>query len=628
MRSVRLLVDGTALGLDGSIHFRPNCRLAIPGGTLMSLRLKWTVVAVLAVVAWGARADDKKESRIIAHVALSGDLDEAPVGESSFGGSAGESLKQKLDRIAKAKTDPKVKALLVDIYDLKLGLFGFGKVQEVRGAIADFRKSGKKTYAYVEEVGGLDYLMACACEQVFVPEGGSFGLTGLHLEMSFYKNLLDKVHVKGDFLTMGEAKGAVEPYTRTEMGPENKKQYNLVLDDLYDNGVVKTIVESRAAQKWDTARVKAIIDEAPYTAKQAKELGLVDGLAYLDGVEARIKLDLKADDAKLVKDYLKPKTESQDLLALLMKAMSPAKKKSSKKAKIAIVYAVGEIESGKGGAGLFSSSVGSSTMVEAIREAEADPSVKAIVLRVDSPGGSALASDLIWHELKRCKKPVIASMGDVAASGGYYITMAAKKVYAEPGTLTGSIGVLGGKIVVGGVLDWAGVKTETLARGKNAGMDSMYHPFSESEKKAITATMQDVYDQFLDKALAGRQANGIKMDKPRLLTLAGGRIWTGRLAKDSGLVDALGTLEDALADAKSMAKFGASEEVEYLVLPEPTSPLDKLLEGKLGVTMQTDLMELVSAAPEAKAHLRAAESLLRMRSDKVWLMMPYGLRVK
>jgi protease-4 len=267
-------------------------------------------------------------------------------------------------------------------------------------------------------------------------------------------------------------------------------------------------------------------------------------------------------------------------------------------------------------------------MVRAIREAEDDPTVKAIVLRVDSPGGSALASDLIWHELKRCKKPVVASMGDVAASGGYYITMSARKVFAEPGTLTGSIGVLGGKIVIGGVLDWAGVKTETLGRGKNAGMDSMYHAFTETEKRAVTATMRDVYDQFLDKALAGRQANGVKMDKARLLTLAGGRIWTGRQAKESGLVDALGTLDDAIAEARSVAKLPAGEEVEYLVLPEPTSPLDRLLEGKIGLGMQTDWRALAGVVPEAKAHLGAAESLLRMRRERAWLMMPYGVRVR
>ncbi|HJZ90350.1 MAG TPA: signal peptide peptidase SppA [Gemmataceae bacterium] len=596
----------------------------------MTLRQVWWVTAVLAAAAVPARAADEKkdEKALIAHVALSGDLDEAPAGESIFGSDPGQNLKQKLDRIAKAKTDAKVKALLIELHDLKLGLFGFGKVNEVRAAIADFRKSGKKAYAYVEEVGGLDYLIACACDRVVVPEGGSFGLTGLHLEMSFYKNLFEKVHVQADFLTMGEAKGAAEPFTRTEMSPENRKQYNLVLDDLYDRGIVQTIIDSRPDQKWDTPRVKAIIDEAPYTAKRAKELGLIDHVAYFDAIDGQVKQDLKAD-LKLEKDYLKPKTPKLDALDLLMKMMSPPKKKSSKKTKVAIIYAVGGIETGKGGPGLFGSSVGSTTLVEAIREAETDATVKAIVLRVDSPGGSALASDLIWHELKRCQKPVVASMGDVAASGGYYITMSAKKVFAEPGTLTGSIGVLGGKIVIGGVLDWAGVKTENLVRGKNAGLDSMYRPFSETEKKAVIATMQDVYDQFLDKALAGRNANGVKMDKPKLLTLAGGRIWTGRQAKEAGLVDALGTLEDAIAEAKSMAKLSPGEEVEYLILPEPGNPLDALLDGKFGLkAIGTDAFGLLKSLPEAQTHLRTAESLLRMRGDKVWLMLPYGMRMK
>ena len=338
---------------------------------------------------------------------------------------------------------------------------------------------------------------------------------------------------------------------------------------------------------------------------------------------------MKAGDLKLEKDYLKPQAPKLDALDLLMKAFSPPKKKSSKKTKIAIIYAVGGIDTGKSNDGLFGSSVGSTTMVEAIREAEKDSTVKAIVLRVDSPGGSALASDLIWHELKRCKKPVVASMGDVAASGGYYITMSARKVFAEPGTLTGSIGVLGGKIVIGGVLDWAGVKTETLARGKNSGLGSMYQPFSESEKKAVTATMQDIYDQFLDKALAGRTANGVKMDKEKLLTLAGGRIWTGRQAKDAGLVDALGTLEDAIAEAKSMAKLPAGEEVEYLILPEPGNPLESLLDGKLGIaTPGGDLLSLLKTLPEAKTHLRAAENLLRMRGDRAWLVLPYSMRLR
>src|SRR5207302_5584352 len=179
--------------------------------------------------------------------------------------------------------------------------------------------------------------------------------------------------------------------------------------------------------------------------------------------------------------------------------------------KVAVIYAVGAITTGKGGRGLLSGEiVGSTTMVEAIHQAEEDSSVKAIVLRVDSPGGSALASDLIWNELKRCKKPIVASMSDVAASGGYYISMGAKKVYAQPGTLTGSIGVVGGKLALGGLYDKVGLKTEVLSRGKNAGILSSTNPFTASEKKAMEALMQEVYDQFLDRVQQNRAAAGKK----------------------------------------------------------------------------------------------------------------------
>jgi protease IV len=608
----------------------------------MRLRL----VALFALLACGLSAPDRVQGQIldrvlgqdkkkddvpvVAHIRLSGDLDEAPPGESLFGSSSNENLKMQLDRIAKAKADPKVKALFLELHGLKLGLFSFGKIHEVRQAVAEFRKSGKKTYAYMEDIGGLDYLIAIACEQVLIPEGGSFGLAGLHIEMSFYKQLFDNVRIKGDFLTMGEAKGAVEPYTRTEMGPENKKQYNLVLDDLYDNALVKTMVESRPAQKWDAPAVKQLIDRGPYSGKKALALGLVDKLVYFSDVEAIIKADLKTETMKVAKDYLKPASQKDEsTLSMLMKMLNPpSKKKSSKKDKLAIIYAVGGIESGKGGAGFMGSSVGSDTLVEAIKEADNDPTVKAIVLRVDSPGGSALASDIMWKALKDCKKPVVSSMGDVAASGGYYITMCSKKVFAEPGTLTGSIGVLGGKIVVGGLADMVGVKTETLVRGKNAGSESMFKEFSETEKVAIKAMMQDIYDQFLDKAVAGRVANGVKMTKETLLPLAGGRIWTGRQAKELGLVDELGTLDDAIAEARKLAKVPAGADLEILMLPESGSPLDSLLGGGLGFSMESEIAKFLKASPEARPHFRAAEQLLRMRHDKVWLTMPYGLRVK
>jgi protease-4 len=455
-------------------------------------------------------------------------------------------------------------------------------------------------------------------------------LLGLRVEMGFYKDTLEMVRVKADFLTMGEAKGAVEPFTRTSMSPENRKQYNLVLDDLYENGIVKAIIASRPARKFTAEQVAKIIDEGPYTAKKAATLGLIDRITYFDAIEDMIKHDLKAGSVKLVKNYGKAKkTEDDNPLAVLAKLMSPPKKPSSKKPKIALIYAVGGIESGKGGEGLFGGhSIGSTTMVEAIQQAEKDDTVKAIVLRVDSPGGSALASDLIWHELKRSKKPVVASMGDIAASGGYYISMGAHKVYAEPGTLTGSIGVLGGKIVTGGLMEWGGVKTETLARGKNSGVFSTSTMFSKSEREALTTLMQDVYDQFLDKTLENRARAGEDLSREKLLKLAGGRIWTGRLAKQHGLVDALGTLDDAIADAKQRANLPKDVEPELLILPEATSFLDRFLEGKADSRLESALMPYVQKMPELRGHLRSLEMLLNQRGDKVWLMLPHRISVR
>jgi protease-4 len=264
-------------------------------------------------------------------------------------------------------------------------------------------------------------------------------------------------------------------------------------------------------------------------------------------------------------------------------------------------------------------------MVEAIRQAENDKTVKAIVLRVDSPGGSALASDLIWNELRRSKKPVVASMSDVAASGGYYISMAAKKIYAEPGTLTGSIGVVGGKIVIGGAENKLGLKTETISRGANANILSMDSPFSDSERAAWKSVMQDIYDQFLDKALAGRKTAGKDMTREALVNLAGGRIWTGRQAKTNGLVDELGTVDDAIAAAKQLAAIGKDERTELLLLPRPRNFLDTLLESKL----DTRAAFTSAALPqELITKLRGLDALLQLRGEMAWTVMPYQVDVR
>jgi protease-4 len=305
--------------------------------------------------------------------------------------------------------------------------------------------------------------------------------------------------------------------------------------------------------------------------------------------------------------------------------LSPKKKAESKNPKIAVVHLIGGIDSGKGGfSPLGGSSVGSDTIVEAIREADKNPLVKAIVLRVDSPGGSALASDLIWRALKVCKKPVVASMGDVAASGGYYVCMNAKRIFAEPGTVTGSIGVFGMKLVTGGLFDRVGLKTEVVARGKNSGAGSSTFKWTESERAALTETVEDVYEQFLTKALEGRVANGQKLTFDQLKELAGGRVWTGRQAKANGLVDELGTLDDAVAFAKKEAGIDPAKEMELLLLPKPVSFLDKIMDGGLPFGLHAEWKKI----PGAEQAVRGLAPILGANKDRVRLAMPFHLEWK
>jgi protease-4 len=575
-----------------------------------------------------SKKDKDKESPVVAHIRLTGDLDETPTAADPLFGNSSESFRTKLDRLAKAKSDANVKAVVLQLDDLKIG---WGKVDELRKAIANVRGGGKKVHAYFESADPKSLLTALACDRIGMPEGGEVMLHGIRAEITFYKDFFEKIHLQADFLQMGDYKGAAEPFMRSSMSPQFRKQFESVIDDFFEKSLVETLVKSRPEKNWTAEQVKKWIDEGAFTAKRAKELGLIDTIAYEDQFADQAKAETNAEDAKVVRNYAKDKPDDIDFgnPFALFKLLAPPKAKTSKKPKIAVIYAVGEIVNGRGTVGLFGgdSVVGSTTMVEAIREAEKDETVKAIVLRVDSPGGSALASDLIWKELVGCKKPVVASMGDVAASGGYYISMAAKKIYAEPGTLTGSIGVVGGKIVTGGLFNWLGMKTEVIARGANSGLESSEKPWTEAERAVMTRLMQEVYDQFLDKTILGRTKAGVDMDKEKLLTLAGGRIWTGRQAKANGLVDELGTLDDAVAAAKKLAGH-EGKDLELLTLPRPRSIIEKISDAGADAKLPIDRIAGLPDLPGLAAKMRTARAILRLKAERVWLLTPACVEVK
>jgi protease-4 len=580
-----------------------------------------------------ARADETKDKKtkeptdnLIAQIKLSGSLADAAGATDLPFGPPSSTLSGMIDRLKKARQDDAVKALYLQFEGLSLD---WGKLNELRAAIADFKKSGKKVFAYLEQSGQMDYLLACACDEVIVPPAAFIELHGVRYEMMFFKNLLESFGLKFDAVPMGDFKAAMENFTRSEMSPANRQQWSELADDFYAI-LCDAIASSRP--NLTPERVRAIIDRGPLTAREALDAGLVDRICYPDAILTKIQRSVGNDQLAYKPNYGRKKQEELDFgnpFALLKLLAPPKEAKVSAKPKVAVIYAEGAIVTGKGGPSLLGGNqVGSATMVEAIRKAEEEPTVKAIVLRVDSPGGSALASDLIWHELKKAKKPVIASMGDVAGSGGYYISMAARKIYAEPGTITGSIGVISGKLVLGGALKKYGINTDVVARGKMSGMSSFDTPFSPEERQAMVRMMSDIYDQFLTKAFEGRQAAGNAKIKSldELKKLAGGRIYSGKAARENGLIDELGTLDDAIAAARQMAGLSPGEEVELLVLPKARSFLDSLMDPDAGANALLAQAELRSLArvPGMSKPLQMLELLLNQRSERIWLISPAG----
>jgi protease-4 len=583
----------------------------------------------LAVGQRPARADDAKDSNPkkaaqLGVIELSGSYPEGPEQPGIFG-EISDNLNRLLERLDQAAKDDKLAGVVLEFRDLELGR---GKTAEVRAAVARLRKAGKKVYADLRSGEARDYLLASACDEIAMPESGTLAVTGVRAEVTFFKDLLDKLGIKAEILQKGAYKGTGEIFTRSGMSPEFRKDIDLLVDDSY-NQMIDTIAADR---KLDRGRVKDLVDEGIFTATEAKAAGLIDRVAYRDQLVDELKTALKVEEIKLTENYGKKKFDEDFsgfngfLKLMQMLTGNEPSASSGKNRKIAVIYVVGEIVDGKGSDGLFQNeTIGGDTMVKAIRDAEKNPKVAAIVLRIDSPGGSALASDLVWRAVVTCKKPVVASMSDVAASGGYYIAMGAKRIFAEPSTITGSIGVVGGKIALKGLMDKIGVKAEVISRGKNSGWQSSVEPFTPSERAAWSKSMDDMYRQFTTKAAEGR-----KIDLKHLQDdLAGGRVFTGRIAVENKLVDRVGTLDDAVAEAKSLGGMTAEEPVDRLNLPKPKTFFESLF-GNAGPEdrLKLALPEFGGQFGQLSRTLGEAEQFSRLFSRPAVLVLPYRLEIK
>jgi protease-4 len=568
-----------------------------------------------------------KKKLTVAHIEIHGSYPEGAAAPGLFS-EVVETLTIGLQRMDKAGRDDDLEAVILHIDSPSIG---WAKLHELRTGIQKMRQKGRKVYAWLESGMTKDYLLASACDEIVLPESGMLMMPGLRAEVSFYKNLFDMLAIQPQMLRVGEFKSAAEPYSRSEMSPAFREEMEAILDDYYRQ-IVEMVASSR---KLTAEQVKSAIDTGLYTAADAKKLGLIDRISYEDAIADLIKGDRKEAEIKIVKGYGKKKidTDFSGIAGMakmmnLMMGVEPTQRKSSSP-KIAIINAVGPIMSGSSKADFFGDeSMGSTTMIKAIRQARDDASVKAIVLRIDSPGGSALASDLMWHELETLdgKKPLIVSMGDVAASGGYYIAMGADRIFAEPGTLTGSIGVVGGKLAFEKFFEKIGITTSVVQRGKNSGVLSMTTPFTESERESMQKMLNDIYGQFTKKAAAGR-----KMDYDKLEKMARGRVYTGAQALKLGLVDELGTLTDAIAHAKKAAGLDPDQKLERLDLPKPISPFEQLF-GPIDPGT-TSLNAAASAwlkqlPPEVTEQLQGLGVYELLAKERVLTVMPYRMLVK
>ena len=569
-----------------------------------------------------AEKSAKREKVRLAMLTLKDSLPETAEQAGPFGENKLD-MREVASRLEKAAKDKSVSGIILDIQNPTIGR---GKIDELRGAISRFRKSGKKAYAMLDSAEPSDYLVACACDEIVMPETGMVVLPGVHAEATFFRGLLAKIGIEADFIHIGDYKGAAEPLTRDKFSEPVRENMTKLIDDLYDD-MVTTIVKDRPLT---IAQAKEIIDTGIITATRAKELGLIDRVAYPDALRDQLAKTYSAEPLVFVKNYGKKAVDTDFSGPMgffkLMQAMMGGDSSSSERKgkKIAVIYALGPIMTGKSEGSLFGGeTMGSTTIIEALRKANDDKNVVAIVLRVDSPGGSALASDLIWHETQVTKKPIVASMGDVAASGGYYISMGAKKIFAAPSTITGSIGVVGGKLAMKGLFEKAGITTETIERGKNSGIFSMSGKFTDSQREVVKKMMEDMYGQFTAKAAKGRN-----MPVENLRKLAGGRIYSGRQAKENGLVDELGTLHDAIAEAKKLAGLDASTEVRIEVLPEPTNIFESLF-GNVDAEKEARINQgMGSLAPELITIARRAARLRAIFERPVALVMPFELDIK
>ena len=578
-----------------------------------------------------AERDKRAQMPKVVYFDLSEAVGERPAEFSLFGDDR-LNLRTLVERLHAARNDSSVKAILITLGQHGLGL---AQAQEVRDALVAVKKAGKPVFVYADSYDTTDYMIASGASDVAMLEGGEIMIPGVGMEAMFARGLLDKVGVKADYVQIGEYKGADEQYTRTGSSEEMKGEMNRLVGAMYDQ-IVEGIATHR---KLPRETVQATIDEMVLGGQDAKNRGFVDHLIDQDGVRELMSKKL-GGEVMLLPNYGQPQREAIDLsspFALLQALAKKPEPPTAAKPSVAVIYAEGVIVDGDGGGGLFSEGgVGSDTMRQTFRMAARDENVKAVVIRIGSPGGSALASEVMWQAARRlaAKKPVVISIGGMAASGGYYLASAGDKIYADNTAVVGSIGVVGGKFVLRDLFDKLGIKTETFQRGRNADLFSSNQPFTDRQRTMVTSWMKQTYDQFTQRVMVTRKGKIKDID-----AVARGRIFIASQAKELGMVDEIGGINEAIADAAN--KGGLSQGgFDVKVLPPPKTLADYFngaagtgshaafpFQPKVEVNVAGGFMQAVP--PPLRKALGQQLRVIQLLQDRpVVLVMPYTITIR
>ena len=578
-------------------------------GIILFCMMSFFLLLIIGVVASAGSSSSGKSTKSNSVIKL--DLENV---SNDYGGSVyiedfdfketnNDGLINVLQAIDYAKTDDKIKGISIENNATSLGSTQRKAIVE---KLAEFKKTGKFVVAYADYYSQGEYYLASVADTVYMNPMGSIDFKGLASEVLYMKDLQEKTGIHMEVIRHGKYKSAVEPFLQQNMSDENREQLTVLLNSIWES-YVGDISKNRKISVENLNNIATKLDAR--NANLALQNKLIDKIAYIDQYQNGIKkaLDIKYDDdinEIEILDYIKD--------------VNLNIKKVSAKDQIAVIFAQGEIQGGEGNI----NTIGEGSINRALKEARKNDKIKAVVLRVNSPGGSALTSDIIWREIELTKKvkPVIVSMGDVAASGGYYIACNANKIFAEPGTITGSIGVFGMVPNFKKVADKFGVNAEAVKTHENAAGYSVFEEMSPKYKQTLTESIEIIYDTFISRVAAGR-----KMDKAKVDEIAQGRVWTGTMAKQLGLVDELGSLDDAIAYAAKLVK---TDDYKVSLYPEYEIEFADLFRKFLGMSVSNVKEEAI----KNEIGIENYELLQRMnylkQSKGVQAMMPYHLNIK